>query len=112
MSGNHIIGIVTDLRREGQGDYTCPLTTVFGLTNDERKFLVENQAKLNLDDKITDIHRTHDEIQISTSCWKVMRIFGSELGFKLAGGPAKGSEPGGGRVSLIWTMVKDANKGN
>ena len=39
-----------------------------------------------------------------------MRIFGSELGFKLAGGPTKGSEPGGGRVNLIWTMVKDANK--
>ena len=112
MPGKHVIGIVDDLRRESEGDYICPLTTVFGLTNNERSFLGKSQAKLNLREKLTDRHKTGDEIQISASCWKVIRILGLELGFELKGGPTKGCEPGGGITNLIWTMVKDASVGN
>ena len=111
MPGRHIIGIVADLKRESVGDYICPLTTVFGLSRDERTFLLENQERLDLQNKLMDRHNGDDEIQLATSCWKIMRILGSEFGFALAGGPMKGCEIGGPRVNLIWSMEKDDTKG-
>ena len=110
MPGKHIIGIVADLKREAEGDYICKLTTVFGLSRDERTFLLENQAKWDLHDKLMDRHNGDDEIQLATSCWKVMRVLGSEFGFALAGGPMKGCELGGTRVNLIWSMEKHDTK--
>jgi len=108
MPGKHIIGLVADLKRENEGEYICPVTTVFGLQQDEINWLVQNQAKMNLKDKLQDRNKTEDGIEITTSCWKLMRMFGSEMGFELLGDPQVGCEPGNGRTNLIWTMVKDA----
>lgn len=107
MPGKHIIGIVADLKRENEGEYICPVCTVFGLQPDEINWLVQNQAKMNLKDKLEDRNKSHDGIEITTSCWKLMRILGTEMGFDLAGKPEKGCEPGGGRTTLIFTMAKD-----
>lgn len=108
MPGKHVIGLVADLKRENEGEYVCPCTTVFGLQPDEINWLVQNQAKMNLKDKLQDRNKTEDGIEITTSCWKLMRMFGSEMGFELLGDPQVGTEPGNGRTNLIWTMVKDA----
>ena len=48
------------------------MTTVFGLQQEEINWLVNNQDKLNLTDKLQDRNKSHDGIEITTSCWKVM----------------------------------------
>ena len=57
-----------------EGEYICPVTTVFGLQQEEINWLVNNQDKLNLTDKLQDRNKSHDGIEITTSCWKVMEI--------------------------------------
>ena len=54
-----------------EGEYICPVTTVFGLQQEEINWLVNNQDKLNLTDKLQDRNKSHDGIEITTSCWKV-----------------------------------------
>ena len=54
-----------------EGEYICPVTTVFGLHQEEINWLVNNQDKLNLTDKLQDRNKSHDGIEITTSCWKV-----------------------------------------
>ena len=58
-----------------EGEYICPVCTVFGLEQEEIKLLVQNQAKMNLKDKLEDRNKGHDGIEISTSCWKVCIFF-------------------------------------
>jgi len=110
MPGKHVIGLVADIKRENEGEYICPVTTVFGLQQEEINWLVNNQDKLNLTDKLQDRNKSHDGIEITTSCWKLMRLFGTELGFELLGDPQQGAEPGNGRTNLIWTMVKEVEE--
>ena len=42
MPGKEIIGVVYELRREEEGEYVCPKTTVFGLKREEVATLIEN----------------------------------------------------------------------
>ena len=57
-----------------EGEYICPVTTVFGLQQDEINWLVQNQDKMNLYDKLQDRNKSHDGIEITTSCWKVRLV--------------------------------------
>ena len=54
-----------------EGEYICPVTTVFGLNDEEIKKLIDNQAEWDLHKKLTDRNKAHDGIEIGTSCWKV-----------------------------------------
>ena len=58
-----------------EGEYICPVTTVFGLQQAEINWLVQNQGKMNLNDKLQDRNKSHDGIEITTSCWKVRKHF-------------------------------------
>ena len=58
-----------------EGEYICPVTTVFGLNDEEIKKLIENQAEWDLHKKLTDRNKAHDGIEIGTSCWKVSNSF-------------------------------------
>ena len=57
-----------------EGEYICPVTTVFGLQQEEINWLVQNQDKMNLHDKLQDRNKSHDGIEITTSCWKVRQV--------------------------------------
>ena len=47
MPGKEIIGVVYELRREEEGEYVCPKTTVFGLKREEVATLIENGFKVH-----------------------------------------------------------------
>ena len=54
-----------------EGEYICPVTTVFGLTVEEIRKMIELQRKYDIENKLTDRNKSHDGIEIGTSCWKV-----------------------------------------
>ena len=47
------------------------MCTIFGLEEDERGWLVQNQAKLKLENKLTDKDDDHEGIEVATSAFKV-----------------------------------------
>ena len=47
MPGKEIIGVVFEFRREEEGEYVCPKTTVFGLKREEVATLIENGFKVH-----------------------------------------------------------------
>ena len=48
------------------------MCTVFGLKEAELQFIVKNQDKLDLSNKITDRNRDNEGIEIATSAYKVI----------------------------------------
>merc|ERR1711936_688845 len=70
MGGKHVIGVVAELKREAEGQYILPMCTIFGLEEDERGWLVQNQAKLKLENKLTDKDDDHEGIEVATSAFK------------------------------------------
>ena len=54
-----------------EGQYILPLCTIFGLEEEERGWLVQNQAKLKLENKLTDKDDDHEGIEVATSAFKV-----------------------------------------
>ena len=56
----------------GEGQYILPMCTIFGLEEEERGWLVQNQAKLKLENKFTDKDDEHEGIEVATSAYKVV----------------------------------------
>ena len=54
-----------------EGQYILPMCTIFGLEEEERGWLVQNQAKLKLENKLTDKDDDHEGIEVATSAFKV-----------------------------------------
>ena len=50
------------------------MCTVFGLEDEERDWLVQNQATLKLTNKITDKNKDDDGIEVATSAFKVIYL--------------------------------------
>merc|ERR1711944_377035 len=106
MPGKHVIGLVADLKRENEGEYIIPMCTVFGLEDEERIWLIQNQQSLDLVNQLTDKNKEHDGIEIAPSVYKVMRILGKQFGFEPAGKPEVGCQSDC-RTTLIYTLTKD-----
>ena len=64
-----IVDILLNILAEGQ--YILPMCTIFGLEEEERGWLVQNQAKLKLENKLTDKDDDHEGIEVATSAFKV-----------------------------------------
>ena len=47
------------------------MCTVFGLEDEEKVWLIRNQAKCDLTDQLTDKNKDEDGIEIATSAYKV-----------------------------------------
>ena len=48
------------------------MCTVFGLEDEERIWLIQNQETLQLTNQLTDLNKCHDGIEIATSAYKVI----------------------------------------
>merc|ERR1712183_517383 len=57
--GEEAIGIVSDIKRENEGEYIIPTSTIFGLTMEEIKQLVEEGLKIG------DENPRHDGVEVS-----------------------------------------------
>ncbi|XP_040576020.1 uncharacterized protein [Lepeophtheirus salmonis] len=100
MPGKSVLGIVADIRREDEGEYVCPRSTIFGLEN------VEVKALISLGLQLTDRNKDVEGYEVLSSAFKLMRILGEHMGYYPNGDPACTEGPGG-RSVLIYTMVKD-----
>jgi len=105
MPGKHIIGVVAELKRENEGEYVIPMCTVFGLEDEEKVWLIQNQAKCDLTDQLTDKNKDEDGIEIATSAYKLMRILAKQFGFEVCDKPESACA-GEGRTTMIWQMTK------
>merc|ERR1739836_69392 len=83
MPGKEIIGVVFEFRREEEGEYVCPKTTVFGLKREE----------------------------IASSGYNVMRHLGLLFGFAPLGNPLKTDlkieDTKKPRMSMMATLARD-----
>ena len=50
------------------------MCTVFGLEDDEKDWMVKNQAELNLKDQMTDKKPEYEGFEIKTSAYTVLHI--------------------------------------
>merc|ERR1711884_8419 len=100
MPGKLVVGVVGDLCREDEGEYTCQMCTVFGLDKEEVKTLCGVGLKFK------DENKEAEGYEVKTSAFKVMRELGRHLGYEPKG-DCQVTEAPGDRRTLIWTLVKE-----
>merc|ERR1712142_261555 len=95
-----ICGIIGDLKREGEGEYIIPCSTIFGLSMPEIKQLVGEGLKIGDEDP------KNDGVEVrGASPFKVMRILCSKFGWT-TDGEVVSTEAPGGRTAAIWTLTR------
>merc|ERR1711892_1556734 len=101
---SEICGIVGDLKREGEGEYKIPCSTIFGLTKEEIQQLAGQGLKIGDDDSRI------DGVEITgASPFKVMRILCSKYGWETDGRVVTGESPGD-RTMTMWTLTRPVKK--
>merc|ERR1712121_360675 len=85
--GLEAIGIVADVKRESEGEYIIPTSTIFGL-------------------KMGDEDPRNDGVEVrGASPFKVMRILCSKYGWT-TDGEVVSTEAPGGRTAAMWTLTR------
>eukprot|EP00092_Neocalanus_flemingeri_P000751 GFUD01000796.1.p1 GENE.GFUD01000796.1~~GFUD01000796.1.p1 ORF type:complete len:206 (-),score=78.67 GFUD01000796.1:94-711(-) len=98
--GMEAIGIVSDIKRESEGEYVIPTSTIFGLGMDEVKQLVGEGLKIGDEDP------RNDGVEVrGASPFKVMRILCSKYGWTTDGDVVSTEAPGG-RTAAMWTLTR------
>jgi len=98
--GLEAIGIVADVKRESEGEYIIPTSTIFGLDNAEVKQLVGEGLKIG------DADPRNDGVEVTgASPFKVMRILCSKFGWT-TDGEVVSTEAPGGRTCAMWTLTR------
>jgi len=102
MSGEPVeaIGVVADIKRESEGEYIIPTSTVFGLTKDEMGQLAGQGLKIGDNDSRNEGVEIH-----GASPFRVMRILCSKFGWT-TDGEVVTSEAPGGRTTTMWTLTR------
>jgi len=100
--GTEVIGIVSDLKRESEGEYIIPMSTIFGLSMAEVKQLIGEGLKIG------DADPRYDGVEVKgASPFKVMRILCSKYGWT-TDGEVVSTEAPGGRTGAMWTLTRKA----
>merc|ERR1712183_368159 len=95
-----ICGIIGDLKREGEGEYVIPTSTIFGLDMAEVKQLIGEGLKIGDEDP------KNDGVEVQgASPFKVMRILCSKYGWT-TDGEVVSTEAPGGRTAAMWTLTR------
>merc|ERR1711892_1631310 len=95
-----ICGIIGDLKREGEGEYVIPTSTIFGLDMAECRQLIEEGLK------VADADPKNDGVEVRcASPFKVMRILCSKYGWT-TDGEVVSTEAPGGRTAAMWTLTR------
>merc|ERR1719192_101157 len=94
------IGVVADMKREGEGEYTIPTSTVFGLTREEIGQLQTQGFKI----EDNDARQEGVEVR-GSSPFKLMRVLCSKFGWTTDGEVVSGPAPCG-RTSAMWTLTR------
>jgi len=94
------IGIIADIKRESEGEYVIPTSTVFGLTREELAALA--QKGLSIDDS----NKRIEGVEI-TGCspFKVMRLLCKDHGWTTDGEIMQFEAPGD-RTACMWTLTR------
>jgi len=94
------VGVVADIKRESEGEYVIPTSTVFGLSKSE----IQSLAGQGL--KIGDNDPSKDGVEVQgASPFKVMRILCSKFGWTTDGEVVTSPAPGG-RTAAMWTLTR------
>merc|ERR1719273_1298549 len=98
--GVEVLGIVSEVKREGQGEYVMPSCTVFGLKQEE----VDVMKKEGL--KLADENRNIEGIEVhGASAFKIMRVLCSKAGWSTSGEPVA-TTVCEGKPSFMWTLTR------
>jgi hypothetical protein len=94
------IGVVADIKREGEGEYIIPTCTIFGLEKEEEGQLESHGLKVG------DANPRFDGVEITgSSPFKVMRILCKHFGWETDGKSIQVAAPGD-RYTSIWQLTK------
>jgi len=94
------IGLVGDIKREGEGEYVIPCCSVFGLNPEELAQLEQHGLR------ITDEHTRHEGVEIKgSSPFKVMRILCKNFGWTTDGKALQTAAPGD-RTTSMWHLFR------
>jgi len=102
--GLETIGIISDIRREGEGEYVIPSCSIFGLNDDEVAQLGQHGLK------VTDENKRHEGIEVTgASPFKVMRVLCKHYGWSLDSKVSKTDNPGSSRFvgTCIWQLTRN-----
>jgi len=94
------IGVVADIKREGEGEYIIPTCTIFGLDKEEEGQLESHGLK------VADSNPRMDGVEVSgSSPFKVMRILCKHFGWETDGKSMQFAAPGD-RTTSMWQLTK------
>jgi len=98
------IGVVADIRRESEGEYTIPTSTVFGLNKEEIGQLQSQGFKI----EDNDTRQEGVEVR-GSSPFKLMRVLCSKFGWTTDGEVVSAPAPGD-RTAAMWTLTRKLSK--
>ncbi|TRY64231.1 hypothetical protein TCAL_14333 [Tigriopus californicus] len=101
MPGKLVLGVVAEFTREDEGEYICPMCTVFGLDDEEVQTLIKAGLKM------IDRNKEDEGYEVKNSAFKLMRELGRLLGYEPIGDTQCTDAPNG-RKTIVWTLTKDA----
>ena len=103
QNSTKIIGVVADVVRNMENDYSATKCNLFGLNREEYE-AVASVAQVN--PRVYGID-TCDRITVRCSPWRAMRVLGERFGYTFTVTPLGGrvEGPTGDRRTEIWTMV-------
>merc|ERR1712232_508444 len=77
LNMTEICGIIADIKREGEGEYVIPVSTVFGLKPEELTQLVQTEGL-----KVHDCDRRNEGVEIhGSSPFMIMRVLCGKYGW-------------------------------
>merc|ERR1712032_1368060 len=97
---SEVCGIICDMKREGEGEYTIPTSTVFGLNREEIGQLQSQGFKI----EDNDARQEGVEVR-GSSPFKLMRVLCSKFGWTTDGEVVSAPAPGD-RTAAMWTLTR------
>merc|ERR1712154_215761 len=95
-----ICGIIADIKREGEGEYIIPTSTVFGLKQEELDLLLKEGLKVRDSDRRIEGVEVH-----GSSPFKIMRLLCGKAGWTFSG-QVENINVAEGKSVCMWTLNK------
>merc|ERR1711953_357832 len=96
-----ICGIIADIKREGEGEYVIPVSTVFGLKPEELTQLVQTEGL-----QVQDCDRRNEGVEIhGASPFMIMRVLCGKYGWTCSDS-VENINIAEGKSVVMWTLNK------
>ena len=105
--GNAFIGVITDVTKNGAGDFSCERCCVFGISEDEfNTILGLKNAEIHPQEYTPDCPR----FRVNKNAWTIIRAMGEKHGYTLGQQPVNSVSNSSTRANTVVITLKKSMK--